>query len=598
MEIELLVRERASGRDVCAISLHWQGWCRLLALMMADRIAVAGAGTLPAESPGQATATRKDVSAKAREERPRAHVLVKAWLNWMRAKNYAPGTVTGYRSAINVVLAEADVVYADELTAEKMINVIEGNSLAGIWEPSTHNKYLYAAKCFTKWLAKRTGVEIDLSDERKAKVREQDHSRALTTRECREVLREMRDRARLSKKASKYAELIVGTCMLSGLRPDEPWKLQWRHVDLDHDIPHWHWTPDISKNNRTVLVPMHPALAAKLREHRESMRVMARLTPTVRRGLGERAAKAVHTVDPSKPDSVLFPVITTRHFFSEVVASLGFDKPNKLGHVVTPKSCREWFITQIGQLGTPDRLVATMARHIRGSHDQSVPDSTRRYEFHELAIMRQWVQLLPNVFDYNGTDDEWLVPARLVPDLPTTRRGGGKSDNSQHEDLTSAPCMAEDVGATRGSHTHGLQDQLHRMSGLIGSTLDGLTRSDPAACETAVPGRHSPNRDQRDFESTHIESANQGERTQRVDSILAIAGIFECLARVLRGVCDGAGDDGAGRRMRTRAGQDGDLPAGPHTGDSGRQASRAGNAPKCRDGTGRPRQRAGKPPQR
>jgi integrase len=510
MDIEVRVRERASGRDVGAFCLHWQAWCRLLSCMLSDRIAGSGAGTLPDASPG-----RENVALAAqgnRRERPRVDAIVSAWKHWMVSKNYARRTMLGYVSSIRVVLEHADIVYADEIAADRIVHVLEEKTRSKEWGPATHNKYLAAARCFAKWLRIRMKWSIDLSEEQKAKVRDQGHARAITTRECRDVLEEIAQRARLDNKVSGFARLFWGTCMMAGLRPDEPWRLQWRHVELDHDVPHWVWTKGISKNNRTVLVAMHPALAAELRKHREAMRVLSRAMPTVKRRLGEQGEAGTFTVDPSVPESLLFPEISTRHFITDVMQSLGMRTPDKLGHVATPRSLREWFITMVGTVGTPDRICATLTRHAENSASHRMPDSTRKYEFHELVICRQWITLLPNVFEFHGMDDHWGMPTPFLQDVPPVRANGGKIGNSQGEDLTSATCVADDSSARRGSNTHGLQDQLHRMSGLIGSTLGGLTESDPAACETAVRGRSSPNRDQRDFGSTRVESANQGDR--------------------------------------------------------------------------------------
>lgn len=396
MELEFVVRERVSGAVLAQMVLTQDLLTSLLGGMAhAPYRGRAAAMTAEAELAG--SRSKKLVESAVvpvhDDEGPPVLSFVDEWKQSLAARKRSEYTAYQYGRAVVRVLTAAKVVRREHFTADRVMAALDQLTVEKGWSGATFNKNLNALRQFAGWLQRRKKLlsENPLGDEGRATVESEEQARAATTDEVRRFLLEVWTRSSSSGKANPMAPEFWACCALAGMRGGEPWKLKWKNVRLDDDVPHILWTREIQKNNKPARVAMHPTLVKLLVAHRERMRVWSLDVPTVSRRFVENGSKKImFAVCPDDPEAIVFPVPSGRAYCKHLRDHLGIaDRIEPDGNWCAT-SFRKWFVTNLGIVGTPERLVKHLTRHQQGV--------TGIYEQPPLDVQRAWLEKLPLVW--------------------------------------------------------------------------------------------------------------------------------------------------------------------------------------------------------
>lgn len=255
--------------------------------------------------------------------------------------------------------------------------------------PKTLNDYLFSCVNFLRWMVKLGRLAANpLADIEKADIKgtEVRFRRALTVDEC----------CRLLAAVSPVHCIIYSLALYCGLRRSEIQGLRWVDVTLgEHDsicVP-----ASLAKNRKTECLPVHPAFAVKLKEHR-----------------------AAH------PDAVaVVGKVPRMDVVRQDWAAAGIPYVDAAGRVADFHSLRKTFVTQLQAHGVSTRSTQAMARH----SDPMLTAKTYMSEY--MLPLFDDVSRLPSYYPALGARKGALFPASTGQILA----GGGtiETKNSQAE---------------------------------------------------------------------------------------------------------------------------------------------------------------------
>lgn len=396
MELEFVVRERTSGAVLAQMVLTQELLTSVLGGMAhAPYRGRAAATNADAELAG--SRSKKLIQSTAvpvhEDAGPPVLSFVDEWKKSLEARKKSEYTQYQYGRGVVTVLAAAKVVRPEDFTADRVMAALDKLTVEKRWSGATFNKHLNALRQFAGWLCRRKKLltENPLGDEGRATVESEEQARAATTDEVRRFLLEVWTRSSSSGKANPMAPEFWACCALAGMRGGEPWKLKWKNLRLDDDVPHILWTREIQKNNKPARVALHPSLARLLIAHRERMRVWSLDVPMVRRRFVENGSKKQEfAVCPDDPEGIVFPVPSGRAYCKHLRDYLGIAERIEPDGNWCATSFRKWFVTNLGIVGTPERLVKHLTRHQQGV--------TGIYEQPPLDVQRAWLEKMPLVW--------------------------------------------------------------------------------------------------------------------------------------------------------------------------------------------------------
>ncbi len=303
----------------------------------------------------------------------------------------------------------------DDLTFDAITAYIDGKLNAGDWARLTYNKNLRVLRDFTRFVtkARRRAGQADAADplEDAEPQPGKDSSaggRAATTEEARALLRYTCAREEADSRATGSRSIIRACMFLAGMRPGEPERLRWKHVNLDHSTPFFTWTPEVNKNGRKEFVPIAPELTELLRAHRDRLRERVKSDGGVEVSRDRRnKTSSLRRYDPDDPEAFVVPKTTSGCQWAKDVRKARIKEADWRGLPFTPKAARRWHETTLVKAGVPQNMVDALMRHA-----VTVP---RRYFDPTLEELAEKLSVLPKLWP--GMDlrtiDEGHAPRNL-----------------------------------------------------------------------------------------------------------------------------------------------------------------------------------------
>lgn len=215
----------------------------------------------------------------------------------------------------------------------------------------TSNEYLGLASAFLNWLERNGRAAFNpLRKVGKAETRGKERRlrRALTREEIEKLVKQGGKRS--------LAYLLA---LYTGLRRGEMKQLSWLDVHLDAPKPYLEVRASTTKNKKTAILPLLPALIDGLRQHQ---------------------AKEDRT------EGKVFRLgVPTAKMLAEDLKACGIKPVDSLGRRVDFHALRHTFATQLNQAGIPPRVVMELMRHsdMRLTH-KTYTDATSLALFTEL----------------------------------------------------------------------------------------------------------------------------------------------------------------------------------------------------------------------
>ncbi|MGH7243362.1 MAG: tyrosine-type recombinase/integrase [Phycisphaerales bacterium] len=299
-----------------------------------------------------------------------------------------------------------------DITLDSVENLIRIKRSTNAWIGDTVNRNVCIVRGFLKFLDRRGLADRHmLEDLPTSKSDGGPGVRAATREEARRHMLASCARSMTCgyRQANRPLQHLI--MFLNGLRPGEASKLEWkRHIMLDCDIPHIHWTRDIQKNNREQDVVLHAELVTLLKMHREDMRKMAKHTPVVvvKNKRDKKKPDKSRPVSPDVEGSFVFPIVSG--CFNKDAERAGIKKKDHRGRSYAPRSARKFFSTDMTRSGVAQMLVKYIMRH-KGGVEMRYFDPTMEDQL--LAITK-------------------LAP--LAPEVMHNPRVGKKSSLTNRED--------------------------------------------------------------------------------------------------------------------------------------------------------------------
>src|SRR5208282_1255060 len=149
-------------------------------------------------------------------------------------------------------------VYPQDITADSFLKWRSSQKKA----PKTLNEYLISAKNFSNWLADNGRIKANpLASVKKVETRGKQVR-------VRRAYDDSEFAALLS--VAGVQRIVYLTAVLTGIRHGELKELCWGDFNLNGEKPSVTVRASVSKNHRQACLPLHPQLAAALREFRPS----------------------------------------------------------------------------------------------------------------------------------------------------------------------------------------------------------------------------------------------------------------------------------------------------------------------------------------
>jgi hypothetical protein len=242
------------------------------------------------------------------------------------------------------------------------------------------------------------------------------------------------------------------------------------------------------------------------------MRVWSLDVPTVRRRFVENGSKKQEfAVCPDDPEGIVFPVPSGRAYCKHLRDYLGIAERIEPDGNWCATSFRKWFVTNLGIVGTPERLVKHLTRHQQGV--------TGIYEQPPLDVQRAWLEKMPLVWPGDlaekRAESAVISPVVEKPAIKSTAnlQVGGRSGTMMDKQPGQAGLVS------RGEHVG---------NGLTAGQLEQLLPllSQLQAVQSPPPDSDLPNQP---------TTANSGEWVDKVDLIRPLCLMLRGMAGLLEG---------------------------------------------------------------
>lgn len=499
--LELLVRDPASGAVLLSLLLRVPD-CPAPLASMSTAAAPAAQGS--AEGSTAPVAGRIDASATDLRE------AVDAWIETLRRRGKRARTLVTFREVVMKAAAEAGWSHRAQLTNAGIIEWLSAHLDSGVWQATTYNRNLCVFRSLTKFLHRSGRLEADpLAAESNIEAMGGPGARAATTDEARALLRVALAREVIDRRVARGTTLQLLCLFKAAARVSEPGKWRRKHLVLDHEVPHVHWTADINKNRKEQWIALDPELAEQLRLH------LAR----------EDAARREDGREPAGPEDRVFPEGLQDQTFKLYAAAAGIQAHDWRGRKFSPHAAPKWFCTTLG-ITCEAKMVDLLKRHT-GSVQA-------RYFDPPLSEQAAALATLPRL---------WPEDPRIQLDPPPP-----------------APSRSPD-GSRTGSPGQGTPRPAGSGQGVDNSNNPGpdLTRARNPADDGLTAAATSRRPRGRDYEAENRHSPPHNHGTDA--EMAALADLLEAAARLLRlrSLSREPGSDGRDARVDAAdGGADGD----------------------------------------
>jgi hypothetical protein len=250
---------------------------------------------------------------------------------------------------------------------------------------------------------------------------------------------------------------------------------RWGDLILTEKIPAIVWRPDMHKNAKHVVTPLHPRVAEMLLVHRESV--------------------------PHAPADPVFPVAATRSAWRKDVERAGIVHTDARGRAFTPHSARKWLKTSLVMKGVQGDVINYIMRHDGGVGDRYIDAPLDGYFAALSSIDDVWPEKI-----FCGFFDKSLTPHGIVPNI-----------SSATSDVSAGSALLHAVSAARAP--------VESPMSLLASTI---ARAADSACVESTT--HATRLDSPALRSKNADSGAQ----RKVDSKkAALAEVLRAVARLL-----------------------------------------------------------------
>lgn len=321
---------------------------------------------------------------------------ITGWLRHMSAVGKKPKSVQAFGEVVRKAVGAEGWSGLRDITYATITAYLERNVENGTWKRTTYNNRLSAFQSFTKWLESARPEHFPSNILASAKRADDDGgegARAATLAEARAHIATSLEIESRDRRRSTWQTLYRMFEYAHGCRVGEPAMLRWKHVFLEHEIPHILWHKSIQKNKRTQEVPLCPELVTLLTEHRAAMRELAKGKPVfeLRVTQGKRKGSLVRRkISPDDPEAFVFPNSTSSQMFARDRDRAGIPAVDQRGRAYTSHSARKFFSTVMTEHGVPDKTVDRLMRH-RGTTES-------RYYDPPLAELAHYAAFLPGLW--------------------------------------------------------------------------------------------------------------------------------------------------------------------------------------------------------
>ena len=376
-----------SGEIISQMALYsGDTLCSLLSMNATRPLTPPGTDALPTGSiAGRIDATPGEID-----------LALKDWLRQMTAIGRKPKSVQAFGEIVRKAVACDGWASLGDITYASVTAYLERNVEAGTWKKTTYNHHLSAFRSFTAWLvsARPDHFPADiLASARRADDDGGEGSRAATLAEARAHIATSLELETRDRRRSSWQTLYRMFEYAHACRVGEPGLLRWKHVFLEHEIPHVLWHKSIQKNKRTQEVPLCPELVRLLTEHRAAMRELARTRPVFETRItkGKKKGGTVRRkISPDDPDAFVFPTSTSSQLFARDRDRAGITPVDQRGRAYTSHSARKFFSTVMTSRGVPEKTVDRLMRH-RGTTEN-------RYYDPPLSELAHFAGFLPGLW--------------------------------------------------------------------------------------------------------------------------------------------------------------------------------------------------------
>lgn len=406
--------------------------------------------------------------------------LIDAWCKRMRLiEGHTKGTIDSYRTNVEGFQRFTGWARPADVTTPSIEAYILHKRDAGEWtKGTTATRETAALRSFCKFLLSRKLIsENPCLEVARSKNDGDEGARASSVDEAISLVRVAwaRESVLGYKKSARWLQHLLR--FQAGFRDGESGKLEWkRHMFLDCEIPHIHWTRDINKNRRVMNVALHPELVELLKQHREDMRKLAKTMParvvsnTRRRNEGP---KKIRSVNPDEAKSFVFPYVSSA--FESDRDRAGIPAIDDRDRQYSSHSARKYFETELEAAGVSDKMVDYLMRH-KGGTDMRYFDPPLKRQLLRLsklpALSPEVIHNLPRLKDSS------LTPRR------DDGHDGATCQNARPHQPTQAnprPSRTEHSGEFKASMAAGLIEFLQRgLAGEPGAAFESKDISKPA----------------------------------------------------------------------------------------------------------------------
>lgn len=402
---------------------------------------------------------------------------IDAWLEHLRAKGGSPRTRTVYRAEILAAARTMGWSSATDLTYDAVVQYLARRQQDRAWAPSTYNRNLACFRSFARYLDASGRAEKDplrmAAGRRSSGER---GARAATLEEARSLIEHARARQSRDLRCTGDRALYWLLLFACGLRVGEPANLRWRHVRIDHTVPHIAWEPGIQKNGRRQNVAIASEAAELLRAHRTRV--------------------------PSGSDDPVFPVVPSRVTFRQDRAAIGVEAVDDRGYRFSPHAARKTFCGWLLAANVHERLIRFLMRH--------ACDASQRYTDPSLEEQARALTAIPRLWTYPQNVDN---PRPQVADLTTRREVGSVADHATPSDRTQDSPTPPGVDPLDGV---ALDARTSMPGGVVESVTGGAGAGGNAAASLEKTGIFSP--------TMPIVGQINPARTSRLGDLLVILG--------------------------------------------------------------------------
>jgi len=335
----------------------------------------------------------------------------------LQAKNNTERHVALTLSRIEKVFAGCEFRWLSEVSPSAVEAWLAEQRGSGRFGIVTANAYVTALKSFGHWL-KRTGRTAGNPFESLTKLNPSTdirrERRALTNEEFRALLKATGNGpARYGLSGQDRAALYV-LGAYTGLRAGELASLTSSSFDFESDPPTVTVEAAYSKHRRRDVLPLHPAIASRLRDWLQSRSEAQD---------DSRVILPVASVSEGRQDARLWPAIgsiyrPTAKMLREDLQAAGVAVRDDDGRIIDFHSLRHTFISNLAKAGVHPKLAQALARH------STITLTLDRYSHIGLLDMQAALNALPEweraseCERATGTDD--FVGTKTGPLFPKT----------------------------------------------------------------------------------------------------------------------------------------------------------------------------------